>query len=87
MKPSPAVFVIAAIYIAVGIAGFVTHFPRRSHPEDVPIEVTEMLAIHSRRFAVEVITPSMPGSGGGPASLLTFAHDCERASEAGIHRS
>jgi len=45
MKPSPAVFAIAVLYIAVGLGGFVSHFPRNWQPEDVLIELTEVLAI------------------------------------------
>lgn len=45
MKAKPAVFAIAVLYIAVGLGGFVGHFPRHWQAEDVLIEVTELVAI------------------------------------------
>jgi hypothetical protein len=51
MKPL-AVFVIAVLYMAVGLVGFVSHFSRHWQPEDVLIEVTEVLAITCGVFLV-----------------------------------
>ena len=45
MKAPPLVFVIALLYITVGLGGFVSHFPRHWRPEDVLIETVEVLAI------------------------------------------
>lgn len=45
MKPTIAVFAVALLYIAVGLGGFVGHFPHYWHREDILIEVTEMVAI------------------------------------------
>jgi hypothetical protein len=45
MKPTIAVFGIALLYIAVGLGGFVAHFPHQWHSEDILIEVTELVAI------------------------------------------
>ena len=45
MKRPVAVLVIAVLYIAVGLGGFVGHFPRHWHTEDVWIELTEALAV------------------------------------------
>lgn len=45
MKCPVAVVVIAALYIAVGLGGFVVHFPRYWQTEDVWIELTEALAV------------------------------------------
>lgn len=45
VRPSPGVLVIAALYLAVGIVGFVSHFPRQWHTDDVLVELTEVLAI------------------------------------------
>jgi len=45
MKATPAVFAIAVLYIAVGLGGFVRHFPRHWQAEDVLIEVTELVAL------------------------------------------
>jgi uncharacterized membrane protein HdeD (DUF308 family) len=40
-----AVIVIACLYLAVGIGGFVSHFSNRSEPDWIWVEVTELLAI------------------------------------------
>ena len=45
MKAKLAVFAIAVLYIAVGLGGFVGHFPRHWQAEDVLIEVTELVAL------------------------------------------
>lgn len=45
MKPMPAVFAIAVLYIVVGLGGFVSHFPRHWQSEDILIEVTELVAV------------------------------------------
>ena len=45
MKPTPAVFTIAVLYIAVGFGGFAIHFPRQWQSEDILIEVTELVAL------------------------------------------
>ena len=45
MKPTPAVFLIAVLYLAVGFGGGVSHFPHHWQPEDVLAEATEVLAI------------------------------------------
>ena len=44
VKRPPAVIVVAALYLAVGAVGFVAHFPRRWHTDDVWIEITEAIA-------------------------------------------
>lgn len=45
MKRMPAVIAIAVLYIAVGSAGFIGHFPRHWQGEDFLIELTELAAI------------------------------------------
>ena len=45
MKPMPAVVAIAVLYIVVGSAGFVSHFPHHWQTEDFLIEVTELAAV------------------------------------------
>lgn len=45
MKPAPAVFAIAVLYLAVGLAGFVRRFPHHWQREDILIEVTELVAV------------------------------------------
>jgi len=44
-RPPLAVIIIAALYLAVGLGGFVLHFPRHWHNEDVWIELTEAAAV------------------------------------------
>lgn len=36
---------IAVLYIAVGLGGFIGHFPQQWHGEDILIEFTEVVAI------------------------------------------
>ncbi len=50
MKTTPSVLVIAVLYIAVGAAGFVSHFPRHWQGEDLLIEATELVALISGLF-------------------------------------
>ena len=45
MKATPPVFAIAVLYIAVGLGGFVSHFPHYWRGEDILIEATELLAV------------------------------------------
>jgi hypothetical protein len=45
MRPNRAVLTIAALYIAVGAGGFVSHFPHHWQREDIVIEVTELVAL------------------------------------------
>jgi hypothetical protein len=46
-KRPVAVLVICCLYLAVGAVGLVVHFPRHMvfHPDDVWIELTELLAL------------------------------------------
>ena len=45
MKPAIAVLTVALLYIAVGLGGFIAHFPHHWHSDDILIEVTELAAI------------------------------------------
>jgi hypothetical protein len=45
MKPGRSVLVIAVLYMAVGLGGFVSHFPSHWQREDILIEVTELAAV------------------------------------------
>lgn len=40
-----AVILVAGLYLAVGIGGFITHFPERGQHDWIWVEVTEALAI------------------------------------------
>jgi hypothetical protein len=45
MKPGRSVFVIALLYIVVGLGGLVSHFPSHWQREDILIEFTELVAV------------------------------------------
>lgn len=45
MKATLSVLAVAVLYIAVGLGGVVSHFPRHWRVEDVLIEVTGLVAL------------------------------------------
>jgi hypothetical protein len=51
-KRPVAVLVVACLFIVVGAAGLVAHFPHRAafHQEDIWIELTELLAVIAGTF-------------------------------------
>lgn len=50
--PPISVLIVAILYLAVGIIGFVYHFPelRAAHPDAIWIELTESLAVVAGAF-------------------------------------
>jgi len=52
MKRPIAVIVVAALYLLVGVVGFVYHFPELAagHHDAIAIEITEFLAVVSGAF-------------------------------------
>lgn len=49
MKPPIPVMIVAAVYVLVGVMGFVYHFPELTagHRDAIAIELTELLAVVS----------------------------------------
>ncbi len=49
-RPPVSVVVIACVYLAVGILGFIFHFRDLRHPDGISIEITEIVAIIAGAF-------------------------------------
>lgn len=49
-KPPISIWIVACLYIAVGVIGFVHNFRELRHPDGVLIEVTELLALLAGAF-------------------------------------
>ncbi len=52
-RPPVSVVVIACVYLAVGILGFIFHFRDLRHPDGISIEITEIVAIIAGAFMLE----------------------------------